>query len=139
MRSIGSRSTLHKALLGSGFGALVASGFSVWATVIRLWAGPAAFAKPGGTSYPRTVLFYFIGCTVGGTVVGALAPLRRWLLGSMLLGILFMLPVYACFFLVSQTPREWLSSGNFGIMLIVSGLGGSAAGGLWWLDEKRGR
>lgn len=133
------RSFFHNVLLGLGLGVGVATGFSAWATVVRLRAGLAAFSKPGAASYPHVVLFYYFGCAIGGMLIGAFAPLRRWLLGAMFLGFLFVVPIYACFFLVDQSPGQLISSDNVGITLIVSVLGGSAAGVLYWWDGRRGR
>ncbi len=123
---------------GLALGLFIATGLTVWITFLRVTQGTAPF-EHAGTPYGRTVLLYYAGFVVGGTVLGALLPLRRWALGSMLLGFLFVLPVYASFVVLDATPAERFSSWNVLGTLIASIVVGGGLG-LWvWSNEWRGR
>lgn len=121
--------------LGMLLGLWIAAGLSLWALLVRLVIGTAPF-EATTFSLGQTVLIYFAGFTTGGLLVGLLSPLRRWAIGSMLLGIVFTLPVYALFtaaYEKSSVPSSWLG------VLVASVLVGGGLG-LWvWSNEQRGR
>ena len=125
-------------LRGLSFGLFVATGLGLWVTFLRVTLGTGPF-DDSGVPYALTVLLYFVGCAVGGTLLGALLPLRRWALGSMLLGVLFTLPVYATFLLahsgLDSFHRGWKLAGLLvGTLIVGGGLG------LWvWSEEVRRR
>jgi FtsH-binding integral membrane protein len=132
------RPSTRTAIRGLGVGLLVATGLSAWATFLRVWQGVAPFDRLS-TPYARTVAVYYVGFGVGGAMLGALLPLRRWALGSMLLGVLFVAPVYAGFvFLHPPTTGlslSWKILGTLAASVIVGG-----GLGLWvWSNEQRGR
>lgn len=125
-------------LRGLGLGVFIATGLSAWATFLRLWQGTAPFQHAGST-YSRTVFLYYAAFITGGVILGLLHPLRRWALGSMLLGFLFVLPVYASFVLIDASPSErfstWNVCGTLAASLVVGG-----GVGLWvWLNERNHR
>ncbi len=125
-------------LRGAGLGVFIASGLSAWATVLRLSQGTAPFER-AGTPYAQTVLLYFVGFSFGGAILGALLPLRRWALGSMLLGFFFVAPVYASFVFLDASPHGRFSSWNVIGTLAASTIVGGGVG-LWvWSNEQKGR
>lgn len=128
----------HNVLRGLSVGLFVATGLSAWVTFLRLWQGTAPFDR-AGTPYGVTVLVYYFAFSLGGVVVGALLPLRRWALGSMLLGMLFVGPVYASFMLIDPLPQDRFVNWNLFATLTATVVGGGLLG-LWvWWDEQRGR
>ncbi|MGH7654560.1 MAG: hypothetical protein ACREN6_07855 [Gemmatimonadaceae bacterium] len=123
---------------GMGLGVFIASGLSAWATFLRLVQGTAPFER-AGTPYAQTVLIYYLAFTFGGAIIGALQPLRRWALGSMLLGVLFVAPVYASFVFLDTSPHGRFSTWNVLGTLAASIIVGGGAG-LWvWSNELKGR
>lgn len=121
---------------GIVLGLYIATGLSLWATLIRLIGGLGPF-EATGTPYGRTIVLYYVGCVLGGSLLGALLPLRRWALGSMLLGILFVMPIYGTFAFVraSQSDQEapWRITG----LLVASILAGGVLGFYAWSHEQR--
>jgi hypothetical protein len=89
------RSSLRTHLL---WGLYLAAGFSVLALIIVSLAAIQALVRhqplpPGGSGeivagIGTVILAYFVGGIGGATVVWALRPLRRWVLGWILTGIL---------------------------------------------------
>lgn len=123
---------------GMLLGLWIAAGLSLWALLMRLVVGTAPF-EATTFSLTQTVLIYFAGFTTGGLLVGLLSPLRRWAIGSMLLGIVFTLPVYALFAATyaknATVPSSWLGLGVLAVAVVVGG-----GLGLWvWSNEHRGR
>src|SRR6266550_3208488 len=80
-------------LRGVGFGLLVATGFSAWVTFVRLVSGTEPFDRLH-TTYGAVIELYYAGGFSGGVFIGLLWSLRRWPLGSMLLGIIGVFPLY---------------------------------------------
>ena len=125
-------------LRGLGLGLFIATGLSAWATFLRLSQGTAPFERIG-IPYAQAVLVYYGALGLGGAVVGALLPLRRWALGSMLLGFLLLAPMYASSALLYTLhhPRfsTWIALGTLAASIIVGG-----GLGLWvWSNEQKGR
>jgi|SRR6185312_3459881 len=116
----------------------MASGLSAWVTLVRLTLGHDAFAL-NDLSYGRTVCFYFVGFGVGGIALGPLLPLRKWALGSMFLGFIFVLPVYATFIMLRAAPADRFSSWNILGTLFGSLVTGGIVGFWVWSDQKKGR
>jgi hypothetical protein len=119
-------------------GLAVAIGLSLWALLVRIVGGTKPFELTT-FSYAQTVLVYFIGFTISGALLGLLLPLRRWAIGSMLIGTLFTLPVYAAFAMMfakaSAVRSSWLGPSVLIAALLVGG-----GLGLWvWSNEYRGR
>jgi MFS family permease len=124
-------------VLGIGLGLAIATAFTLWVSFLRLTAGTEPFERTG-TSYSVTILVYYVGFAVGGLMVGLLAPLRKWPLGSALLGFLLMLPMYSAFVIVKAPRSEWLTPFWILSTLGVSVVGGGALG-LWIWREEHGR
>ena len=132
------RIVYRNVLRGLGVGLFIATGLSAWATVVRLSRGSDPFER-AGTPYAKTIFLYYAGFSLGGAVVGALLPLRRWALGSMLLGFLFVAPVYGSFVFLGASPQERFSSWNVLGTLAASIIAGGGLG-LWaWSNERKGR
>lgn len=132
------RQVFHNIMRGLGVGLFVATGLSVWITFLRLWQGTAPFDR-AGTQYGVTVVVYYVAFSLGGIVVGALLPLRRWALGSMLLGMLFVGPVYASFVFLDASPQDRFSRWNVFVTLAATVIGGGLLGLWMWWGEQRGR
>jgi hypothetical protein len=47
-----------------------------------------------GLSFTAVALTYLTACPLGGVLFGAAMPIRRWVLGSILLGVLAVFPLY---------------------------------------------
>ena len=116
------------ALLGLGLGLFVATGFTAWVTFIRLSRGTAPFAA-NHTTYGQSVLFYYAGLSVGGTLAGSLWPLlRRWAVGWMIMGFVLMCPAYALFLVddwdaLARNPG-WMVGGTIvGAAVVGGGVG----------------
>ena len=119
---------------GLALGLLIATGLTGWVTFLNSSGGSAVFER-AGTTYGTTILIYYLGFSIGGALLGSLAPIRRWAWGSMLLGFLFVLPVYVSV-IVLQAPREkWFSTWYIAGVLFRSLLVGGGVG-LWvWSNE----
>jgi len=127
--------TLGRNLLkGVGLALFVATGFSGWITVLRITTGTAAFDQLD-TTYEATVALYYGGGLVAGILLGLLWPLHRWPLGSALLGILGMFPLYVGVELTKAPRSDWLSGDNIANSLLLAFLAGAPLG-LWiWVDD----
>ncbi len=125
-------------LLGIGLGAFMASGFSLWATLIRLVGGPAPFAS-NGTTYLGLVSVYFGGFLLGGFLIGLLMPLSRFMVGRMLLGIMGVFPVYLAVNMESKPVREWFASDNLVFAVFASVVVGGGVGVWSWIDDHKKR
>jgi hypothetical protein len=122
-------------LKGAKFGLAVATALSLWAVVLRVTLGPAAFAETGFT-LRFVVMVYYGASAIGGGALGALLPLRRSALGACLIGVVFVLPFYAAFFLAypfTISPKTWW----IGIGVVMSLVVGGGLG-LWvWSSERK--
>jgi hypothetical protein len=91
------------------------------------------------TTYPALVAFYYVGGLVGGLLIGFAWPLRKWLLGSVVLGIMGIFPLYLGAVLMNAPRSQLLTAENIGTGLLLSCLAGGPIG-LWsWLDSNPAR
>jgi hypothetical protein len=120
---------------GVGLGLFLATGFSAWVTFLRLAFGTEAFDRLH-TTYGAVVRLYYTGGLSGGILLGLLWPLRRWPLGSVLLGIIGVFPVYYGAFLLESPRAEWFTFNNFTPALLLAFLVGSPVGLLYWLRQN---
>ena len=114
------------ALRGAFVGVVVATGFSLWVTFGRLLDGKNRFDALG-VSWIQAVLLYYASLPLGGTIVGLLLPLHRWLVGCALLGFVGVLPLYLA--VASITKNGPVQSEDLmlaGFIAIVVGGGGGA-------------
>ena len=137
MHAVGFLSFARNLRSGVILGVCIATGLSVWVTLIRLGGGTGPLEERG-TPYARTIVLYYVGCVFGGVLLGALLPLRRWALGSVLLGILFVLPIYSTFAfsrsLQSDSESPWRIPGVMIVSMLVGGILGLYA---WSLERRR--
>ena len=132
-----SRSRVRKNLLvGVALGLFIATGFSVFITIERVAMGTEPFERHSVT-YSQLVAIYYIGFLVGGSLVGLLLPLRRWLLGQMFLGFVLLLPAYGAVVVQSAPRAEWFTRFNVVFTLAVSILGGGVIGIWSWFGDRR--
>lgn len=116
------------AFLGLGVGLFIATGFTLWVTLIRVTRGTAPFDATHA-SYSRTVLFYYVGLSIGGTIAGALwSLLLRWAVGWMVMGFLLVAPGYALFMINNREGLArwpgWTLVGTFvGAFVVGGGVG----------------
>src|SRR3989442_1463332 len=80
-------------LKGLGLALFVATGFSAWVTFLRVAYGTTAFDRLH-TTYGAVVALYYLGGLAAGILLGVFWPLRRWLPGSALLGMLAVFQLY---------------------------------------------
>jgi hypothetical protein len=107
-------------------GLFIATGFSAWATVLRLVVGPGAFERFGVT-WGEVVAVYYLAFLAGGSVYGALLPLRRHPAGAVVLGFSLMCPMYlgaAVLFHVTQNESgSWREDLGLAVLLgIIAGI-----------------
>jgi len=132
------RNLEHNLLTGVGFGLLVATCFSAWVTVVRLVSGTEPFDRLH-TTYGAVIELYYAGGFSGGVFIGLLWSLRRWPLGSMLLGIIGVFPLYYGAALLSLPRPDWFTSDTLRMALLLACLVGSPVGLIYWLrDNPRG-
>jgi hypothetical protein len=124
--------------VGLGLGILTATALSVWSVAVRVLVGTQPFEQ-STFSVGTTVIHYYMGFSASGALVGLLMPLRRWALGSMFLGIVFVLPVYLLF--ATSYARSVSDVGSWqlpGIAIVSVVVGGAL--GLWsWFNDRRTR
>lgn len=130
--------SLRRGLNGLGFGLFVATGLSAWATILRVSQGTGPFDRIG-SSYGITVLVYFLAFSLGGVIWGLLAPLRRWLLGSMLLGALLLAPMYLGFSILNRPSPELTTAWRTAASVIASLVAGGLLGVYVWVHERRNK
>jgi len=124
--------------LGMLLGLLIGSGLSLWTLLLTILGGPEVLTRTG-FSLHQAAFGLIVGFTFSGMLVGLLLPLRRWAIGSVTLGIVFVLPVYVLFGELylhnASVPASWIRRGVFIVSTLV---GGSL--GLWvWWDQYRRR
>ena len=125
----------NNVLKGVGLGLVVATGFTVWITFLRLTAGPAPFERLD-TTYAATAALYYAGGLVGGAIVGLLWPLRRSPWGSALLGMLGVFPLYFGVALASSQRSQAFTLENVGQSAVLAFLVGGAVGVWNWLEDN---
>jgi len=121
-------------LKGIGLGLGMATGFTAWITFLRLTVGTSAFTA-NGTTYPATVALYYGGFAAGGFLVGLCWPLRRWVLGYALLGMLGVFPVYLGVGLTQSSRSAVFSDENLFFSIFASVTVGGIAGILSWMKD----
>src|SRR2546422_574187 len=100
------RTAVTNTLRGLGLGLFLATAFSVWITLLRARNGDSPFDRVG-TPFWTTVLFYYTGFSIGGLLAGSLwSLLERWAIGWVIMGCLFVAPVYAMFVIVNRPAGE---------------------------------
>jgi hypothetical protein len=122
-------------LLGAGTGAAIATGFALWVSLLRIGHGTAPFDRLG-TSYVTTIAIYYATLAPAGAIVGLLYPLRRSRFGAMVLGFLFMLPMYAAFVAVKTPSQELFQPFRVLLTILVAALAGALLGYWIWSEEQ---
>jgi hypothetical protein len=120
---------------GVALGLFVATGLSLFVTVLRVGSGPGPFQRLD-TTYPLTVALYYGAGFVGGILIGLAWPLKRWLLGSALLGMLGVFPAYLGAAFLMSPPSQWLTGDNFAEAALLALMVGVPVGAWSWLDDN---
>jgi hypothetical protein len=117
---------------GIGLGLVVATGFSLIATIIWLAYGST---KPdsAGSSYGALIGMYYAGGLLGGALVGLAWPLKRYLLGSALLGVVGVFPLYLGAAFLESGRSHWLAGDNLQMASLLALLVGAPVGCWSWL------
>src|SRR6266511_4282967 len=118
-------------LKGLILGLSLASVLSAWVTLVRLVAGTAPFTR-AETTYPALLGLYY----VGGLLIGLAWPLRKWLLGSAVLGVFGIFPLYFAALLMDSPRTQLFTQKNIGLALLLSCLAGGPIGVWSWLDTN---
>lgn len=102
--------------------------------------GPGLFERIG-IPWLGVVSIYFATLSLGGSLFGALLPLKRWAPGAMLLGFLFVLPMYVALIFLLSLHRESTASfrGSLVDGVVVGAIVGSLLGLFIWIDERRSK
>jgi hypothetical protein len=128
--------TLRQHLLqGVGLGLVIATGFAAWVTFLRLAFGTEPFQRLH-TTYGSVVQLYYAGGVSGGILLGLFWPLRRWPLGSALLGFIGVFPFYYGAALLQSPRAEWFTHDNLTSALLLAFLVGAPVGVLYWLRDN---
>ncbi len=107
-------------LKGLILGLSLASVLSAWVTLVRLVAGTAPFTR-AETTYPALLGLYYGGGLLGGLLIGLAWPLRKWLLGSAVLGVFGIFPLYFAALLMDSPRTQPSGAGLIPIQLARSG------------------
>jgi len=129
------RDLRNNLLKGIALGLFVATGFSAWVTFLRLTAGTSPFDRLR-TTYLATVELYYGGALVGGTLIGLFLPLRRWPLGSALLGVLGVFPLYFGVALTTSGAGSTFTANNLASSSVLAFFVGGAVGIWSWLRDN---
>lgn len=113
-----------------------------WTGVVRLVSGEAAFQRHGVT-YPKVVLTYLAGGAAAGALAGLLAPLARWRLGGVLVGVAAALPFGGMMAYVESGLPPWQAPGAqdsvLAALLIGAGVGWVFPGAAREIDARAAR
>lgn len=120
---------------GLALGLVVATGLSVWVTLLRVASGTAPFDRLD-TTYPTVIGLYYASGLAGGLVIGLAWPLRRWLLGSALLGALGVLPLYLGAAFIESEPSQWLTQENLTVAVVLAIIVGVPLGIWVWFRDN---
>ncbi len=120
---------------GVALGLFVATGLSLYVTVLRVGSGPGPFQRLD-TTYPMTVALYYGAGFVGGILLGLVWPLKRWFLGSALLGMLGVFPLYLGASFLMSPPSQWLTGTNFAEAALLALMVGVPVGAWIWFDDN---
>lgn len=125
-------------LSGLKLGLGIATFFSLWVLIVRLLLGAGGFERYG-IGWVEVVAVYYLGLSLGGCAYGALLPLRRFALGSALLGFLLVLPMYlgisVALGLALEADRPLKA--DLVVGTVLAAFVGSVFG-LWeWIDHKK--
>ena len=126
------RSNLRR---GVGLGFFVATALSLWATVLLLASGSKPFDSHD-TSYGAVIGLYYAGGIIGGLIIGLAWPLRRYLFGAALLGILGVFPLYLGAGFLLSPPAQWLTLDNVVTAAFLALLVGSPVGMATWFKAN---
>jgi hypothetical protein len=128
----------HNVRWGVKIGLRIGSLFAAWVVVLRFLMGSAFFERLG---VPWFVLAgaYLTAGGAGGGAYGALRPLQRSAIGSILSGFVLVFPTYvAIAFLLSSDPDprvHFHNSCRDGA--ILGAIVGSVLGLFLWVDERK--
>jgi hypothetical protein len=104
---VNDRKPFSNAYWGMRWGLAFASLYCLWAVVVLLLGGEAAFRKQGIT-FGETIGAYLGGGVLAGAVVGFLRPLLKWAWGAPVVGVVAAIPVGLAFDLATKGAR-WMS------------------------------
>ena len=127
-------STLRNILRGVFVGCVIATGFSIWVTVLGIVGGKGRFENLGVTWF-QTIALYYATIPLGGAAVGSLLFLRRWLAGSIFLGFLAALPLYAAVHLLTQGTLT--ADSLIRAAIIAGAIGGAGGASVWWQEVRK--
>jgi hypothetical protein len=118
----GVRSTARNVEKGVKVAVLGACVLVAWTGLVRVVGGAGAFARHGVT-YPQVALVYLIGGAAAGAIAGLMAPLARWRLGGVLVGVVAALPSGALMAYAKSGLLPWRDPGADTSMVAVSLIG----------------
>jgi len=125
----------NNVLKGIGLGLFIATELTAWVTFLRQTAGTAPFDQLD-TTYSATVALYYGGGLIGGAVVGLLLPLHRWPLGSALVGMAGVFPLYFGVALATTDASHAFTWNNVVDSAVCAFLVGGAVGIWAWIDDN---
>jgi hypothetical protein len=136
---VNDRNPFKNAYWGIRWGLAFASLYCLWALVVLLLGGEAAFRKQGIT-FGETLFGYVAGGAAAGALVGFLRPLLKRAWGAPVVGLVAGIPVALAFDLATEGAR-WLSFDSLltvGIFsLTVGAMGGLVLREVMGKQKKR--
>jgi len=114
----------------------MATGFTLWVTIILARSGPGAFERQG-TTYGALVALYYAGGVTGGVLIGLAAPLRRWPVGSAVLGVLGLFPLYLGATFLGLPHSQWWTAEHLRAGCFLAIIVGAPVGAWAWLSENQ--
>jgi hypothetical protein len=120
------------------YGLLLAGILSIWVLSLAILTGSMTLSVRGTRVGALTIIaVYLAGGGIGGAIVGALLPLVRWRLGSVLVGIIAVLPLAAgitySLAVASAPGMDWITMIIGAVVL--GGILGPAYREMFWVDS----
>jgi predicted membrane channel-forming protein YqfA (hemolysin III family) len=78
------------------------------------------FTEQYHISFPALVAIYVVACAVAGIVVGLLLPITKWKWGSMVVGVMAILPIGAIIQHTTLRGRPWETANT--VVLIIGAI-----------------
>ena len=127
------RALQRNTLDGLWLGLAVALGFSAWVT-FQYVRGHTRVMDELHVGYGAVIGTYFVAGLVGGTLYGALKPLRRYTLGVMVVAFICAALAYGLIGLAVEGPARWSSE-----VPPFALFGGTVAALFFGLDDAWGK
>jgi hypothetical protein len=112
---------------------------SIWVLILAILSGSTTLSVRGTRVGALTIIaVYLAGGGLGGAIVGVLLPLVRWRLGSVLVGIIAVLPLAAgvtySLAVASAPGMDWITMTI--VAVVLGGILGPAYREMFWVGSE---